>query len=85
MYPIASISTDAVSVLPKGATSCCRAAILSPSFSFLTLKGGHEAGDSKRDFLAVVVVGAAGFVSGKMLGLFASVISVGKGDVLLGV
>lgn len=51
MYPIASISTEAVSVLPKGATNCWRAAILSPNFSFLTLKGGHEARDSSRGFL----------------------------------
>lgn len=45
-----------------------------------TLKGGQEARDSKRDFLAaapdVIALGSA-----KMLGLLASVISVGKGDI----
>lgn len=40
MYSIASESTDAVSVFPKGETNCWSAVILSPIFSFLTLKGG---------------------------------------------
>lgn len=37
MYSIASQRTDAVSVFPNGETSCCRATIRSPSFSFLSL------------------------------------------------
>lgn len=37
MYSIASQRTDAVSVFPYGETSCCRAMIRSPSFSFLSL------------------------------------------------
>lgn len=41
MYSIVSWSTDAVSVLPKGETSCWSAVTLSPSFIFLTLKVGN--------------------------------------------
>jgi len=37
MYSIASQRTEAVSVFPYGETSCCRATIRSPSFSFLSL------------------------------------------------
>lgn len=40
MYSMASESTDAVSVFPKGETNCWSAVILSPIFSFLTLKAG---------------------------------------------
>lgn len=36
MYSIASRRTEAVSVFPNGETSCCRATIRSPSFSFLS-------------------------------------------------
>uniref|UniRef100_A0A7C8YX43 Uncharacterized protein n=1 Tax=Opuntia streptacantha TaxID=393608 RepID=A0A7C8YX43_OPUST len=41
MYSMASERTDAVSVFPKGETSCWSAVILSPIFSFLTLNGGR--------------------------------------------
>lgn len=44
MYSIVSWSTEAVSVLPKGETSCWSAVTLSPSFSFLTLKVGNVDG-----------------------------------------
>lgn len=48
MYSIASDSTDAVSVFPKGETNCWSAVILSPIFSFLTLKAGKVDGVSFR-------------------------------------
>lgn len=53
MYSIASESTEAVSVFPKGDTNCWSAVILSPIFSFLTLKGGKGDVDgvSLRDLL----------------------------------
>lgn len=38
MYPIASKRTEAVSVLPYGDTSCWRATIRSPNFSFFSLE-----------------------------------------------
>ena len=52
MYPMASWRTDAVSVFPKGETSCWSAVTLSPSFSFLTLKVGIGDGVSVRGFFA---------------------------------
>lgn len=51
MYSIASCNTDAVSVFPKGETSCWSAVILSPNFSFLTLKVGIGEGVSILVFL----------------------------------
>lgn len=52
MYSIASDNTDAVSVFPKGETNCWSAVILSPIFSFLTLK----AGNGGFSFLGLLVV-----------------------------
>lgn len=54
MYSIASESTEAVSVFPKGETNCWSAVILSPIFSFLTLKAGKGDGVSLRGLLVPV-------------------------------